>query len=71
MVSKKVPATCWDFFFQLKYRERARLVVQVKQLRYAASRLIGALRFARGFKKVPATYEDFEFFFTNTPDFQT
>ena len=31
--------------------ERARLVVQVKELRYAASRLIGALRFARGFKK--------------------
>ena len=40
--------------------ERARLVVQVKKLRYAASRLIGALRFARGFKKVPITFQEFE-----------
>ena len=40
--------------------ERARLVVQVKKLRYAASRLIGALRFARGFKKVPITHKEFE-----------
>ena len=31
--------------------ERARLVVQVKELRYVASRLIGVLRFARCFKK--------------------
>ena len=38
--------------------ERARLVVQVKELRYAASRLIGALRFARGFKKVPITHKE-------------
>ena len=39
--------------------ERARLVVQVKELRYAASRLTGALRFARGFKKVPITHQEF------------
>ena len=38
---------------------------------YPASRLIGALRFARGFKKVPPTYGDFDFFFQNTPDFET
>ena len=31
--------------------ERARLVVQITKLRYAPTRLIGALRFARGFKK--------------------
>ena len=31
--------------------ERARLVIQVKKLRYAARRLFGELRFARGFKK--------------------
>ena len=40
--------------------ERARLVVQVKELRYTASRLIGALRFARGFKKAPITHKEFE-----------
>ena len=50
--------------------ERARLVVQVKKLQYAASRLIAALRVARGFEKVPATFGDFVFFL-NTPDFKT
>ena len=40
--------------------ERARLVVQVKELRYAASRLTGALRFAHGFKKAPITHKEFE-----------
>ena len=40
--------------------ERARLVVQVKELRYAVSRLIGALRFARGFKKAPITHKEFD-----------
>jgi len=40
--------------------ERARLVVQVKELCYAASRLTGALRFARGFKKAPITHKEFE-----------
>ena len=42
-----------------KDKERARLVVKNK-LRYAASRLIGALRFARGFKKAPITHKGFE-----------
>ena len=41
----------------------ASLVVSKKVLRFAASRIIGALRFARGFKKVPPTYGDFDFFF--------
>merc|ERR1711973_604852 len=33
---------------------------QVKELRYTASQLIGALRFARGFKKAPITHREFE-----------
>ena len=35
-------------------------MVQIKELRYAASRRIGALRFARGFKKASITHKEFE-----------
>ena len=36
-------------------------------LRYVASRLFGALRFARCFKKMPPTYGDLFFFFSKIP----
>ena len=35
-----------------------------------STRLVGALRFARGFKNVPPTYWVFDFFPQNIPDFE-
>ena len=46
-----------------------RLVVQVKKLRYAAKRLFGALRFARGFKKSACYLWGFLFFFSKIRPF--